>query len=165
MKKLSLLLLAVGLCSQLSAGESATSRISDLNRAILAKQKAADPYQGAPAVADEGTGEKRQAAPTLRDRIEFLTNGKMSVAIPKGALIHVPEKGEITVGDRIEGQLVEWAEFIQLNSGVVRLEAVESDHLQGNKTIPEEDMELIKKANLPTITTYQGRVVALPKPR
>ena len=165
MKKLIPLFLVAALCSQVNAGESATSRISDLNRAVQAKQRGADPYGEKPTAAQQGDAERKPDVTKLSDRIVFLTNGKMSVAIPKGALIHIPEKGEIAVRDRIEGRLVEWAEFIQNNSSIVRLEPVESDHLQGIKTIPEEAMERISKANFPTLTSYQGRVVALPKPR
>ena len=165
MKKLIPLFLVAALCSQANAGETVTSRISDLNRAVQAKQRGTEPYGEKPTAAEQGDVERKPDVTKLSDRIVFLTNGNMSVAIPKGALIHIPEKGEIAVSDRIEGRLVEWAEFIQRNSGVVRLEAIESDHLQGFKTIPEEAMERISRANFPTLTTYQGRVVALPKPR
>ncbi|MGL4400636.1 MAG: hypothetical protein ACRCXD_12265 [Luteolibacter sp.] len=136
--------------------------ISDLNQKLLAKQKSSvGREQAKPAsAAPTPTPVERES---FSSRVSFLTDGNLSVMIPKGALIHAPANHRISVGDKIQGKLVEWDDFLLANRSAIRLEPVDLDHLQGNATLNPKTMESVLKANLPTLTVYQNRVVLLPK--
>jgi hypothetical protein len=146
----------------LLAAEPGPVIISDLNQKLLAKQKSSASHEQTKSVS---------AAPTpvpveresLSSRISFLTDGNLTTMIPKGALIHAPANHRISVREKIQGKLVEWDEFLLANRSVIRLEPVDMDHLQGNATLSPKAMESVRKANLPTLTVYQNRVVLLPK--
>lgn len=144
-----------------SAAEPGLVIISDLNAKLLAKQKSSSSHEKTKPVSAAPT-----AAPVEREsfssRISFLTDGKLSVMIPKGALIHAPVNHRISVQEKIQGKLVEWDEFLLANRTAIRLEPVDLNHLQGNATLQPKIMELVLKANLPTLTVYQNRVVLLP---
>lgn len=155
-----LLLLAIS-AFPVFAEESATTRISDLNRAIIASQRAA--VQDRPAVVEESVEQKAEAGPTtLSERVAFLTDGKLTVIVPKGAVIYMPDGGVVSVQPEIRGRLVEWNEFLQANHNALRLESVGSDHLMGKVHLTEEVLERVSQSGFPTLTAYQGRVVALP---
>lgn len=155
--------LVITVCAA-SAQHSKTSRISDLNRSIIASQQAHVP--DASSKIDENDHHAAAVAEKkkLSERITFLTDGSMTVIIPKGAVIHMPENGRISQGEAIEGRLVEWDEFLQANRNSIRLEPVISDHLKGDVQLTDEVIEQVTKSGLPTLTAYQGRVVALPTP-
>ncbi|MGL5016792.1 MAG: hypothetical protein ACRDBP_01550 [Luteolibacter sp.] len=144
-----------------AAGQTNTHIISDFNSALLAKQKQADPYKNVVSVPANADGSAAPKPQPLSEKVVFLTDGKITVILPKGAVIHAPEKNRISASSTVQGRLVEWDEFFMQNRNAIRLESVTIDQLQGSKAISEDAFERIRKANLPTLTAYQGRVVAL----
>lgn len=145
----------------MAASEPGLAIISDLNQKLLAKQKTSGCYEKTEPVSPA-------AAPTpvvredFSSRVSFLTDGNLSVMIPKGALIHAPANHRISIREMVVGKLVEWDEFIRANRTSVRLEAVDLDLLQGNAKLNPEVLKAVTKADLPTLTVYQNRVVLLP---
>lgn len=138
-----------------------SDRISELNRKLLSKQADVKAKQATSPQTLPKTNDSASKAPTLSQRTHFLSDGSLSVMIPRGALIHLPEKGRITVQNEIIGRLVEWNEFVMQNRNAIRLEEVDINQLQSQDPLDPEAMERIKEANLPTLTSYQGKIVAL----
>lgn len=155
------LLTSTGTC--IFAAEPGTAIISAMNRSLLAQQKSSNSYEKTPPVIATPT-----PAPVERqnfsDRISFLTDGQLTVMIPKGALIHTPASHRISVQEKIQGKLVEWDEFFIANRSAIRLEPVNADQLQGITPLDPKAMERVIKANLPTLASYQNRIVLLPAP-
>jgi hypothetical protein len=155
------LLLTITVTCSFSAQPEA-SAISDLNRELLAKQKAGTAYQNGPKVTAAPVSEP-MARPSFTDRISFLSDGQLTVMIPKGAMIHLPDKGRISISERIQGKLVEWDEFFLANRNAIRLQPVDAEQLQGTKPLDPKVLEHIKRVNFPALASYQNRVVSLPQ--
>jgi hypothetical protein len=155
-------LFLVTAATSISAAEPSVSLIAELNKNLLAKQKSSNAYENTPPVVTPPTPVERKS---FSDQISFLTDGQLTVMIPKGALIHAPAKHRISVQEKAKGKLVEWDEFLLANRNAIRLEPVGADQLEGISPIGPKAMELVIKANLPTLATYQNRVVSLPTPR
>lgn len=155
-----LLFSSIGACA--FAAEPSTAIIAEMNQKLLAKQKSSDGYEKTPQVIAPPNPVPVQRE-NFSDRISFLTDGQRTVMIPKGALIHTPANHRVSVQEKIQGKLVEWDEFQLANRNSIRLEPVDADQLQGAPLDPKA-MELVVKANLPTLACFQNRVVALPAP-
>lgn len=163
--KLPLALAALLALTGISSAQQKTSRITEMNAKLLAKQsESTASYQADPRVVqatDEAAGDETERT-TLSSRLSFLSDGKHCVAIPRGAVIFMPKNRRISELDQITGNLIEWEEFLNLNRGALRLEQVDYQQLQGKKQFSPETIELITQSDLPTLTVHAQRVVALP---
>lgn len=155
-------LLVVSIVSCSFAAEPSVEMMVKLNRDLRSKQESTNPYEKTPTVIAPSARvpEVRQK---LSARISFLSDGQLTVMIPKGALIHSPPNHRISVREKIQGKLVEWNEFFLANRNAIRLEPVDADQLQGKKALDPKAVERVIQANFPTLASYQNRVVALPK--
>lgn len=136
-----------------------------MNRMILERQQSSSAYEAAPAEiseADAPTREKSAYKP-LSERVSFLTDGELTVIIPKGAVIFMPGDNQISEGGKVQGQLVEWEEFFYRNRNAIRIEEVDGEQLQGLRGFPDETLEIIEKSKFPVITAFRNQVVALPE--
>jgi hypothetical protein len=100
--------------------------------------------------------------PSFAERFVYLSDGTCSVLIPKGAVIHLPTAGRITVQSSAVGQWVEWPEFFSRNRSAIRLEPVTYNQLQGLESIKPDVLVKIKAEKVPVITSYQNQVVEMP---
>ncbi len=163
MNTLTIIILLTVSLAEISKGQK-TTRISDFNRELLAKQAQTTVYRDAVAPPPEIIDQTTKKRTALSQRVTFLSDGKMTVIIPNGAVIHLPSEGRVSLQNKIVGRLVEWNEFYLQNRNAIRLEDLSIKQLNGLESIDEEAFERIKKANLPTLTTYKNKVVALSAP-
>lgn len=141
-----------------------SSRITEINRQLLEKQRKADPYKNVVKPSPEMSARTSKDHPKLSERVSFLTDGQNTVIIPRGAVIHIPKDGKISIKDRINGRLVEWDEFYLSNRNSIRLQELNLKQLHGEDGIDQEIAQQIIDANLLTLTSFQNKVVALANP-
>jgi hypothetical protein len=98
---------------------------------------------------------------SLLGRTSFLTDGRLSVIVPKGAVVSLAGQNRLSEGSRIVGKLVEWDEFLKANRAVIELIEVPGDKLYKPEPIETSILEKIQKNKLIGVTTYLARPVAL----
>lgn len=131
----------------------------DSNRVHTLNGKVVDSKKQATSAAPPAS---KDSWPSFAERFAYLSDGTCSVLIPKGAVIHLPAPGRITVQSSVVGQWVEWDEFYNRNRSALRLESVTYKQLQGLESIKPDLLLKIKSEKVPVITAYNNLVVKMP---
>lgn len=154
------IVLAMICIAEASANDA--SSLTEINRKILQNQANPTAYKGVETINPDQIPNSEHKIKPLSERVTFLSDGTASVMIPKGAVIHLPEKGRITLETHVKGEWVEWEAFFHRNRNAIRLETVSYKQLQGEETIQEDVYDKIKKEKVPVITSYNSQIVAMP---
>lgn len=94
----------------------------------------------------------------------FLTDGRLTVIVPRGAVVSLDGQKRLSQGGRIVGKLVEWEEFLNANRAAIELIDIPGNKLYDPEPLEPEALEKIHKNKLVAVTTYQGKPVALKFP-
>lgn len=155
----------IGLAGIFAAGnaqsETAETNIETINARIAENQKKSANAIITHAQKIEDTVEVAVHKESLFARTSVLTDGQLSVFIPKGAVVTLAGQNRLSEGSRILGKLVEWEEFLRANRAVIELIEVPGNKLYEPEPIEPSVMEKIQKNKLIGVTTYQARPVAL----
>lgn len=156
---------SVGIVAVFATGsaycESADSKIEAVNARIAENQRKGADVANTHVKKIEENVDVTVPKDSLFRRTSFLTDGRLSVIVPKGAVVSLAGQNRLSEGSRIVGKLVEWDEFLKANRAVIELIEVPGDKLYKPEPIEKSILEKIQKNKLIGVTTYLARPVVL----
>ena len=121
----------------------------------LKKRQAAGKFGG---FAPEGTERKGW---DLMENSEFIAFNGGSTLLPKGSILHIPEKFRPNVVPKPTGKLVIWTEFAGLYRGLVTCFNVTLAQAAGQAPIDEARLETARKTGLIVVAMLDGNPVSV----
>lgn len=136
----------------------------ELSRRLRMAQQS-DPVRDAgPPKGNAGEDPSKQHA--QRDLIAdstVLCYGGSLTLVPKGAVLHLPEKLQDRVGVKPNVQVKTWRDFYGANRGWIRAIEVTRDQAIGHAPLPEATLATIEDSSSLVIATYKnGPISVLP---
>ncbi|MCW1884757.1 hypothetical protein OKA04_08455 [Luteolibacter flavescens] len=99
----------------------------------------------------------------LEKNSEFITFDGMVTLVPKGAIIHVPERYRANVVTELKGNIVLWTEFAARYRAVVAPFEVSLAEASGKEAIKPERLEAAQKSGVILIGTVGGNPISVHK--
>ncbi|MCW1913945.1 hypothetical protein OJ996_10185 [Luteolibacter sp. GHJ8] len=84
----------------------------------------------------------------LESNSEYIAFGEFVTLLPKGAIIHVPEKHKANVVKEMKGALLLWPEFVARYPGLVSRMDVSLEEASGQKPIAAERLKAARNTGL-----------------
>ena len=118
---------------------------------------------------DEGDRVKRPKIKRFSDpyaRSHILVNRGNHTVLPKGSLIHVPERFKDHVAETHSGSFMVWPTFYKKNINMFYQYEVSFEQALGNQLIDEEKLESLRNMDKIVVAVNQRRPVSMlpPKP-
>lgn len=98
------------------------------------------------------------------NRVRFLTDGARTVEIPAGSLLHLPLEGRIKIAHSPIGEIVDWKDFLQINSDLISQVGAGKEQLRGNRGIHRAVFAHLERSGKVGVSIAAGRPVGLPQP-
>jgi len=111
--------------------------------------------------APEGTGPKGW---DLEKNSEFIVFEGNVTLVPKGAIIHVPERYKANVVTRMQGNFMLWNEFVSRYRGLVTAFEVSLAEATGEAPIKPERLEAGQKTGLILVGTLNHNPISVHRP-
>lgn len=165
MKKTTLIpMLSIGMLALAPAEEGKSPAVTPKKRAthedLVKKKKELDK---APSVV---TPDKKE--PTIKVTKKSLIGSSTLLAyngqwtlVPKGAVIHIPERQKNKVVTVPTGRLVEWKRFLRKNHGWIHIHAVTMTQAQGEEKINQDTIKAYKTMGKIVIATCAGGPISV----
>jgi hypothetical protein len=96
----------------------------------------------------------------IKDSI-VLHDGTNWTIVPKGAVIHLPEKLTSNVNAKPVGNLLTWAAFLSQNQSWITTNEVSFDQAAGNQPLPAQKAEAWGKINKLVVAVHQGGPISV----
>ena len=97
----------------------------------------------------------------LEENSEFIAFEGSVTILPKGAIIHVPERFQKCIVKKPEGNLILWNEFIARFRGLVQNFDVTIEEASGETPVKPERLEAAKKTGLILVGTYNRNPITV----
>eukprot|EP00903_Cladosiphon_okamuranus_P004204 g4202.t1 len=94
---------------------------------------------------------------------EILHDGTHWTLVPKGAVLHIPERQAANVGTRPVGTLLQWRDFLAKNVAWISTHETSFSEASGERPIPEAQTEYWKKQDRVVIAVHQGALTTIAK--
>lgn len=128
---------------------------SAINDETLKNQRSTGKFGG---FAPEGSGPKGW---DLMENSEFIAFDGIYTLLPKGAILHVPEKLRQHVVEKPEGKLMLWSEFAGRYRGLVNHFNVTLEQAAGQAAVPQELFESARESGLIVVAMMNGNPVSV----
>ena len=93
----------------------------------------------------------------------ILSDGKSWTLVPKGALVHVPERLKPRVDNPPAGQLLPWLDFLAMNRAWVTTNEVTFQQAKGDEPIPAECTTAWAKQDKVVVAVHHGGPISVHK--
>jgi len=128
--------------------------------AELKRRRAAEKFGGFVAEEEKAHGPKGW---DLMDYSEFIGIDGYVTLLPKGAIIHVPERLKANVLPKAVGRYLAWPEFSARYRGLVGVREVTLDESSGKKPLDPKAFEVSKKSGLILVAIHAGSPISVAK--
>lgn len=109
------------------------------------------------------TEEERPKGWDLMEYSEFIGMDGFVTLVPKGAIIHVPERFKANVLPKAVGRFLSWPEFSARYRGLVVTREVTIEEASGAKAIEVKAMDAVRKGDLITVAILGGNPISVAK--
>lgn len=130
------------------------------SRLRIAQQK--DPIQDLGPPKGNTTEDPAKNAPKdlIKESTILCFRGNLTL-LPKGSVLHVPEKLGDRIGVRPNVKVKTWDSFIQQNRGWIRTVEVTRDQAKGYRPLGEAVVESFQSGSSVVIATFKGRPISV----
>ncbi len=97
----------------------------------------------------------------LVDYSDFIVFDGNVTIVPKGSIIHVPERFKAHVVSKPVGRLVPWAEFCARYRGLVSTKTVSLDEVAGKTPIEAKSMDAVRSSDLISVAVHNGNPISV----
>ncbi len=100
----------------------------------------------------------------LVENSEFITFQREVLIVPKGAILHIPERLQAHVIENPVGKIQPWLEFISKNRAHITTVEVTLDQATGKAALPEQRVEEFKNSSQIVIATFNRHPISVASP-
>ncbi|WP_411827255.1 hypothetical protein [Luteolibacter sp. AS25] len=111
--------------------------------------------------AEEHAPTPRAGKQSIIAHSEILHDGTHWTLVPKGAVLHIPERQAANVGNRPVGTLLQWRDFLAKNVAWISTHETSFSEASGERSIPEAQTEYWKKQDRVIIAVHQGGPISV----
>lgn len=130
---------------------------ADLVKRQAELKKAEAKNGGGKEVAPIGTTKKRG----ILVKTIMLANGSNWTRLPKGCVIHVPDRYKNKIVTEPQGKLQSWPDFLRRNAGWIHVHSVSKKQAHGLEFLGEEKMKAYKTIGKIVVATYHGNPISV----
>jgi hypothetical protein len=142
-------------CALVASSLAAQPLIPRITPEELAKLQQADPMVRLQKPAEGEAKVGRPAEQSLIGQSTILSDGNRWTLVPKGAVLHLPERHKNRVEGEPAGQLVPWLEFLSVNRIWLDTCEVSFDQAAGKSALPVASTEHWPKQDKIIIAVHQ----------
>ena len=97
----------------------------------------------------------------FRSRHFYLVSQGLSTRVPRGSILHLPEKHQELVAEKPQGRQVSWFEFLAANRSWVKRQDVIWRQVLGKVPLSKETLESFATEARLVVATFQGGPVTV----
>jgi len=129
----------------------------------IRKAREAEFTGGRPARVEETRARSPRKQSILADSI-LLGNGHNWTLVPKGSVLHLPDKLKKHILKQGQGEILPWQQFLARNRSWLSVAEVDMDTAAGRTPIPEKKLKAWAKTSNIVVAVHRGGAISVRRP-